>query len=48
MAGGRNGYSWSSSVSGTHGMDLDFYAIALCPDYATNRAYGLQLRCLSE
>ncbi|WP_300828999.1 hypothetical protein [uncultured Rikenella sp.] len=49
---GNSGYSWSSTSygSGGHyrGMYLDFNATALYPCYTTYRAYGLQLRCLSE
>ncbi len=44
---GNNGYSWSSAVSGTNGMNLNFNATWLNPSNANNRGYGLQLRCLS-
>ncbi len=49
---GNYGFSWSSTSydSGDHyrGMDLDFNATGLNPNYAAYRAYGNQLRCLSE
>ncbi|WP_297628192.1 hypothetical protein [uncultured Rikenella sp.] len=45
---GNYGYSWSSTVSGTNGMDLGFSVTWLYPSYADLRAYGFQLRCLSE
>ncbi|WP_299457633.1 hypothetical protein [uncultured Rikenella sp.] len=44
---GNNGYSWSSTVSGTNGMNLNFNVTWLNPSNANNRAYGFQLRCLS-
>ena len=48
---GNNGYSWSSTSydSGDHyrGMYLNFNATELNPSNTTNRANGLQLRCLS-
>ncbi|WP_300681702.1 hypothetical protein, partial [uncultured Rikenella sp.] len=45
---GNFGYSWSSTVSGTNGMHLDFGVRWLHPSGAHYRAYGFQLRCLSE
>ncbi len=45
---GNDGYSWSSTVSGTNGMNLHFYVTGLNPSYALSRGFGLQLRCLSE
>ncbi len=45
---GNNGYSWSSSVSGTNGMNLDFNATWLNPSNANNRAHGFQVRCLQH
>ncbi|WP_294600459.1 hypothetical protein [uncultured Rikenella sp.] len=45
---GYSGYSWSSAVSGTNGVFLDFSTQHLNPGYVRNRGYGLQLRCLSE
>ncbi|WP_300728709.1 hypothetical protein [uncultured Rikenella sp.] len=48
---GNNGYSWSSTSydSGDHyrGMYLNFNVTELNPSNTTNRANGLQLRCLS-
>ncbi len=49
---GHYGYSWSSTSYGSddhyRGMGLDFRATYLGPSYANYRAYGFQLRCLSE
>ncbi|WP_297623872.1 hypothetical protein [uncultured Rikenella sp.] len=45
---GNSGHSYSSSVSGTVGVFLDFYAHSLSPSIAHNRGHGLPLRCLSE
>ncbi len=45
---GNRGYSWSSTVSSTGGMYLDFNVAWLDPSYANGRVYGFQLRCLSE
>ncbi len=45
---GSNGYSWASTVSGTNGMYLNFGVAWLYPSRANYRAYGFQLRCLSE
>ena len=48
---GSNGYSWSSTSydSDDHyrGMYLNFNVTELNPSNTTNRANGLQLRCLS-
>ncbi len=43
---GNNGYSWSSTESGTHARYLDFNTGGINPQASTNRANGLQLRCL--
>ncbi len=45
---GTSGYSWASTVSGTNGVGLHFHVAWLNPSNTTYRAYGLQLRCLSE
>ena len=45
---GSSGYSWSSSFSGTSGVYLTFDVTYLLPGRADSRAYGFQLRCLSE
>ncbi|WP_294598768.1 hypothetical protein [uncultured Rikenella sp.] len=45
---GNNGYNWSSTIHTTYGTFLDFRTTFLQPNYASNRAHGLQLRCLSE
>ena len=42
------GYSWSSTISLTDGMFLYFDMQHLDPCYTTSRAFGFQLRCLSE
>ncbi len=43
-----SGYAWSSSVSNINGMHLNFGVTWLIPSIANCRAYGFQLRCLSE
>lgn len=48
QAVGNFGYSWSSSVNGIYGMNLHFSATGLNPSNATNRASGLQVRCLQD
>ena len=45
---GNGGYNWTSTISDTNGMYLYFYTAWLTPCLANNRAYGFQLRCLSE
>ena len=45
---GYNSSSWSSTVSSTNGMILDFGVTWLGPSNAGGRGYGFQLRCLSE
>lgn len=45
---GNNGYSWSSSVNGINGMNLNFNATGLNPSNSNNRAYGFQVRCLQH
>ncbi|WP_297831855.1 hypothetical protein [uncultured Rikenella sp.] len=45
---GRYGYSWSSAVSGTRGVFLNFNTQLLHPSNGGHRAHGFQLRCLSE
>ncbi|WP_294599848.1 hypothetical protein [uncultured Rikenella sp.] len=45
---GNNGYSWSSTVSGTNGLFLYFDTPGLYTGYSGTRTYGFQLRCLSE
>ena len=45
---GHGGYSWSSSVNGANSMHLNFYTQSLLSNHASHRAYGFQLRCLSE
>ncbi len=45
---GTDGFSYSSSVSGSNGVCLHFGVTYLNPSHASSRAYGFQLRCLSE
>ncbi|WP_294600082.1 hypothetical protein [uncultured Rikenella sp.] len=45
---GDGSYSWSSAVSGTYSVHLHFGTIWFVPNNADLRAYGFQLRCLSE
>ncbi|WP_297625535.1 hypothetical protein [uncultured Rikenella sp.] len=45
---GGTGYSWSSAVSGTNGVFLDFRPQYLSSSYVNSRGHGFQLRCLSE
>ena len=45
---GHYGYSWSSTVSSTNGMNLTFGVTWLIPSTSDYRGYGFQLRCLSE
>ena len=45
---GYYGYSWGSTFDGNNGMYLDFTVTGLGPSSTTSRAYGFQLRCLSE
>ncbi|WP_304708663.1 hypothetical protein [uncultured Rikenella sp.] len=44
----NNGFSWSLATSSIDGLYLDFGMTALNPSNASSRAYGFQLRCLSE
>ena len=43
---GNEGSVWSGSASGTNGFYLNFKSTNLNPGNATNRANGLQVRCL--
>ncbi|MDE6499292.1 MAG: hypothetical protein K2K83_01125 [Rikenella sp.] len=45
---GYNGYSWSSSFTGTGTYRLAFNYGGIYPNSSSNRAYGFQLRCLQE
>ncbi|WP_300727512.1 hypothetical protein [uncultured Rikenella sp.] len=45
---GSYGYSWSLTASGTNGIYLYFCAAWIDSSFAYPRAYGFQLRCLSE
>ncbi|WP_297830436.1 hypothetical protein [uncultured Rikenella sp.] len=46
VAGG--GFNWSSAASGIYGSYLLSYVSNLNPSNSNARAYGFQLRCLSE
>ncbi|WP_294592131.1 hypothetical protein [uncultured Rikenella sp.] len=45
---GNNGLSWSSAVSGPHGIFLSFDTQYLHSSSVNLRGHGLPLRCLSE
>ncbi|WP_294599307.1 hypothetical protein [uncultured Rikenella sp.] len=45
---GNHGYNWSSDTGGIGSVDLYFSTKHLNPQDGPSRAYGLQLRCLSE
>ncbi|WP_297626010.1 hypothetical protein [uncultured Rikenella sp.] len=45
---GEQGYSWSSSASDTNGLNLGFGGTWFRFSSSDGRAYGFQLRCLSE
>ncbi len=42
------GYSWASGVSDINGMSMGFGTTWLYLNHTVYRAYGFQLRCLSE
>ncbi len=48
MGVGHHGFSWSSVTGGVYGLDLNFYSQYLSASFSDSRAYGFQLRCLSE
>jgi hypothetical protein len=45
---GNNGFSWSSTASGSSAHCLDFSYARIVPQNLLYRAYGFQLRCLQE
>ena len=45
---GSNGFSWSSTASGSYAHFLDFYYYGVYPQNSYGRALGLLLRCLQE
>ncbi|WP_299458205.1 hypothetical protein [uncultured Rikenella sp.] len=45
---GNDGYSWSSATNEIYCLDLGFGITWLDPCYVYGRAFGFQLRCLSE
>ncbi len=48
MYTGNGGGSYSSSGNDRNGMYLSFHVTYLAVSNAYHRAYGFQLRCLSE
>ncbi|WP_300829576.1 hypothetical protein [uncultured Rikenella sp.] len=45
---GNDGYSWTSTVTDTDGIRLGFSVTWFDSSSTGSRAYGFQLRCLSE
>ncbi len=45
---GYYGYSWASTVNDIHSIYLGLSVTWLNTSYSNSRAYGFQLRCLSE
>ncbi|MDE6499984.1 MAG: hypothetical protein K2K83_04690 [Rikenella sp.] len=45
---GVNGFSWSSTASGSNGYYLDFNNSRIVPNNLNNRANGFQVRCLQH
>ncbi|MDE5944389.1 MAG: hypothetical protein K2G93_02245 [Rikenella sp.] len=45
---GRNGYSYSSSMTESYGYFLDLRYSEIGPNNNSSRAFGLQTRCLQE
>ena len=45
---GSNGNYWSSSVSGTNALNLNFNASSVNPANANNRANGFTVRCVKD
>ncbi len=45
---GSSGYIWSPATNDDNGVNLSIHTTGLSPSYANYRAYGFQLRCLSE
>ncbi|WP_294598889.1 hypothetical protein [uncultured Rikenella sp.] len=48
MGVGSSGFSGSSATSGVYGLDLNFGSQDLNASSSDRRAFGFQLRCLSE
>ncbi|MDE6500275.1 MAG: hypothetical protein K2K83_06185 [Rikenella sp.] len=44
----RDGYSWSSSTSGSSSYFLDFHYNWINPNNLNCHSYGFPLRCLQE
>ncbi|WP_300728516.1 hypothetical protein [uncultured Rikenella sp.] len=45
---GNEGSVWSASANGTNGVFLRFLMNTAQSGYSSSRAFGFQLRCLSE
>jgi len=45
---GSTGTYWSSSVSGTNALYLNFDASSVSPAYSQYRAYGFSVRCVKD
>ncbi|MDE5944587.1 MAG: hypothetical protein K2G93_03260 [Rikenella sp.] len=45
---GVNGYSWSSTVTGSGNYFLDFNYSGILPNNGNHCTYGFQTRCLQE
>ncbi len=45
---GSNGYSWSSTITGSDAHFLYFHCNGVNPQSSNARAYGFPLRCLQE
>ncbi len=45
---GNDGYSWSSTITGSGAHFLHFYYNGVSPQNSDGRAFGFQLRCLQE
>ncbi len=45
---GNSGYCWASTIREIYGMYLHFSMVEFTDSGANSRAYGRQLRCLSE
>ena len=46
--GGANGFVWSSAVSGTNALNLQFNSTGVNPANNNNRANGCSVRCVQE
>ena len=46
--GGEYGFVWSSAVSTTNALNLNFNATSVNPANSNNRANGCSVRCVQE